>query len=37
MAWSFFWPKATSLPAPNTHRGEKTTGRLPELEQKVKL
>lgn len=36
MAWSLFWPKATGLPAPNTHHGKKKiTGMAPELETQV--
>lgn len=36
MAWSLFWPKATGLPAPNTHHGiKKITGLAPELETQV--
>lgn len=35
MAWSLVWPKATGLSAPNTHHGEKTTGRVPELESQA--
>lgn len=34
MAWSLFWPKATGLPAPNTHHGKKKiTGMAPELDR----